>query len=58
VHDYNSERPHQSIGRVAPIERFSVRDEPTPAFPADTRGIAEDRSGEDWISRNVMVSTW
>jgi hypothetical protein len=58
VHDYNTERPHQSIGRVGPIERFSVRDEPTPALPADIRGIAEYRSGEDWISRNVMVSTW
>jgi transposase InsO family protein len=56
VHDYNTERPHQSIGRVAPIERFSVRDEPTPALPADTRGIAEDRSGEDWISRYVTVN--
>lgn len=56
VHDYNTERPHQSIGRVAPIERFSVRDEPTPTLPADTRGITEDRSGEDWISRYVTVN--
>ena len=33
-----------------------MRDEPTPTLPADTRGITEDRSGEDWISRYVTVN--
>ncbi len=46
VQHYNHERPHQSIGRVPPFERFKLAAAPTPAPspatpPAETGGSAE-----------------
>ena len=42
VHTYNHERPHQSIGRVPPFERFKLAAAPTPpAKPVETAGTAE-----------------
>jgi transposase InsO family protein len=43
VRTYNHERPHQSIGRVPPFERFKLAAAPTPApaKPVETGGTAE-----------------
>jgi len=43
VHTYNYERPHQSIGRVPPFERFKLA--ATTDRPA--RPLDGDRAGED-----------
>jgi transposase InsO family protein len=50
VAHYNSERPHQSIGMVPPVQRFSRR--PTPGRLAATVP-AVDRSGDDWVARRA-----
>jgi transposase InsO family protein len=50
VAHYNSERPHQSIGMVSPVQRFSRR--PTPGRLAATVP-AVDRSGDDWVARRA-----
>jgi transposase InsO family protein len=56
VADYNTERPHSSLGMAAPAERFSRRLEPSgPVLGADLRALAEDRSGDDWVSRTVSA---
>ena len=56
VVDYNTERPHQSLGMTPPLQRFSRRAEPTvPVLAPDLRALQEDRSGDDWVSR--VVST-
>jgi len=44
VRTYNHERPHQSIGRVPPFERFKLAAAPAPvaeATPVETAGTAE-----------------
>jgi len=57
VEDYNTNRPHQALKMATPAERFYAhRDEPAPQLPLDLRGVAEERSGEDWISRTVTVN--
>jgi transposase InsO family protein len=56
VADYNTERPHSAVGMAAPAERFSRRFEPgAPVLGADLRALAEDRSGDDWVSRTVSA---
>lgn len=60
VRHYNIDRPHQGIGMVPPIERFSrgvnpIR-EPQPA-------PARDRTGDDWVARRagangVIAVSW
>jgi hypothetical protein len=50
--EYNTDRPHQSLGRCTPAERFATRR--TDAGPAlDLAALAERRTGDDWISRRV-----
>ncbi len=56
VRDYNTERPHQGLGRSTPAERFYLRDNPAPELAPDTRLVTEERSGDDWISRYVTVN--
>lgn len=58
VHTYNHERPHQSIGRVPPFERFKLATPATePASPAPAVTPAEERSGapEAVTTRRVSV---
>jgi transposase InsO family protein len=56
VHDYNTERPHQSLGRRPPSDRFYLRDDPGPNLAPDLRLVTDDRSGDEWISRYVTVN--
>jgi transposase InsO family protein len=52
ITEYNTDRPHQSIGRCTPAERFATRSaDGGPAL--DLTALAERRTGEDWISRRV-----
>ena len=56
VADYNTERPHSALGMAAPTERFSRRfEQDAPVLGADLRALAEDRSGDDWVSRTVSA---
>ena len=58
---YNTDRPHQSLHRATPIERFSSPDAtrvPTVEEGAPLRltALAPDRGGEDWVTRRVASS--
>jgi transposase InsO family protein len=50
--EYNTDRPHQALGRCTPAERFAARG-PDPGPALDLSALAERRSGDDWISRRV-----
>jgi hypothetical protein len=51
ITEYNTDRPHQSLRRCTPAERFAVRTTDTgPAL--DLTALAQRRNG-DWISRRV-----
>ncbi len=54
VETYNTERPHQAIGMLTPVERFRLG-EPTgaDALPARTAAFDGPREGDGWISRKV-----
>lgn len=55
VHEYNTDRPHQALGRSTPAERFATRN--ASAGPAlDLSALAPDRGGEDWVTRRVAVN--
>jgi transposase InsO family protein len=57
VADYNTTRPHQSLGMATPSERFEVtgpRGEPELA--PDLRVVADDRTAEGWVSRTVSLN--
>jgi transposase InsO family protein len=56
VGDYNTERPHQSLGMATPSTRFAKRDAAAPTPSLDLRALDDDRSGEDWVSRTVTVN--
>src|SRR5688572_28787633 len=50
--EYNTDRPHQALGRCTPAERFAARG--ADAGPAlDLSALAERRGGDDWIGRRV-----
>jgi transposase InsO family protein len=52
VVEYNTDRPHQALGRCTPAERFATRTaDGGPAL--DLTALAERRVGDDWISRRV-----
>jgi integrase-like protein len=51
LEEYNTDRPHQSLARRPPAERFAAR-EPT-VLPPDLRALASERSGDDWVTRRV-----
>ena len=46
---YNSQRPHQALGDVAPAIRFTASERPS----ADPRSPRPERSGEQWVCRRV-----
>lgn len=57
VAEYNTDRPHQAIGRATPAERFAVRPAATaPALPAELTAIEDRRCGEDWVTRTVAAN--
>ena len=52
ITEYTTDRPHQSLGRCTPAERFATRS--SDGGPAvDLTALAERRTGDDWISRRV-----
>lgn len=53
VHHYNTERPHQGIGMVTPITRFTSLGNLIVGPSADITALAEVRQGPDWVSRRV-----
>jgi transposase InsO family protein len=53
--EYNSDRPHQSLGRCTPAERFATRS-PDPGPALDLSALTDRRTGEDWISRRVATN--
>ena len=52
VHEYNHERPHQSIGRVPPIERFRLAEPRQPASKPP-KLVEGDASAEPVTTRRV-----
>jgi hypothetical protein len=54
IHEYNTERPHQSLGMATPSERFTKRPEGSvPNLAPDLRVLTDDRAGDDWVARTV-----
>ena len=54
IAEYNTDRPHQSLGRCTPAERFAARTPDTgPTLELSALARAERHTGEDWISRRV-----
>ena len=52
VGSYNTERPHSALGMATPASRFR----PSDGRPADTTALLGERTGEDWISRQVAAN--
>jgi transposase InsO family protein len=52
VEEYNTDRPHQSLGRCTPAERFAAA-RPAAGPPLDLSVLAGRRGGDDWVSRRV-----
>ena len=52
IAEYNTDRPHQSLGGCTPAERFATRT-PDTGPTLDLSALAERHTGEDWISRRV-----
>lgn len=56
VNEYNTDRPHQSNSRRAPIERFtSAAPDPGPPLTLDALAPTR-RRGENWIHRRVAAN--
>lgn len=57
IASYNTERPHQAIGMLTPVERFRLGGSTARvALPPDTSGLDQDRNGDDWVSRKVTTN--
>jgi transposase InsO family protein len=53
---YNTQRPHQAIGMIAPAERFYVRDA---SLPGPALLISDPRApggGVEWVARTVNIN--
>jgi transposase InsO family protein len=50
--EYNTDRPHQSIGRCTPAERFAAG-QPDPGPELDLTAMTGRRDGPDWVTRRV-----
>jgi Integrase core domain len=55
VTEYNTGRPHQSIGRCTPAERFAAR-KPDAGPAPDLQALADRRDGDDWVARRAAAS--
>ena len=59
VVEYNTTRPHQSLGQQTPAERFYARadtaGEPTPR-PIELAALRSDRRGDAWVNRHVSAN--
>jgi transposase InsO family protein len=57
VEEYNTCRPHQSLGMCTPIQRFLAPriDERVPRPELDLTALADLRQGDDWVSRTVSA---
>jgi Integrase core domain len=55
VAEYNTDRPHQSLGRATPAQRFTTTRVATADAgpPLRLTTLAADRGGEDWVTRRV-----
>jgi transposase InsO family protein len=55
VSEYNTDRPHQSLGRATPAQRFTTTRVATvdTGPPLRLTSLAADRGGEDWVTRRV-----
>ena len=56
--EYNTDRPHQSLGRCTPSERFAARtDGGGDGGPAlDLSALHARRDGDDWVARRVATN--
>jgi transposase InsO family protein len=52
LQEYNTARPHQSIGRITPAERFAARG-PQQGPPPELGAIDDRHDGDGWVSRRV-----
>jgi transposase InsO family protein len=53
VVEYNTDRPHQSIGRCTPAERFAAGARNSSEIPLTLDALQDRRNGDDWIARRV-----
>jgi transposase InsO family protein len=59
VEDYNTQRPHQSLGMATPAEKFTTTNTadqhpaPVATRPAQLGALAGERTGDRWVSRRV-----
>jgi hypothetical protein len=56
VVEYNTVRPHQGIGMVTPMTRFTHPGISLVGPEEDTKALSEVRQGPDWVSRRVGVN--
>jgi transposase InsO family protein len=54
--DYNTERPHQSLGMATPSTRFYATRSSAPTPQLNLRTLHEDHSGDDWVGRTVSIN--
>lgn len=54
VHEYNYDRPHESLGMATPASRFfTSRAQERPVDASALEPV--DRSGDDWVARRVSA---
>lgn len=59
VLEYNTDRPHQALGRARPVERFAAADRDlvgTDALGLDLSVLRAHRQDEDWVSRRAAAN--
>jgi hypothetical protein len=54
VHDYNTNRPHQSLHMDTPAQRFAAGT--AISVSQSTMPAQADRGGQDWVSRRVTTN--
>ncbi len=58
IHDYNTDRPHQSLGMLTPAQRFTTRTIPgQPPIPPALPELEPDRRAPgQWVTRRVATN--